>query len=193
MATNKPSHNASGVTPDSPPLPAEELAAQVYEALRRLAGHALSREAPGQTLQATALVHEAWLRLGRGEEARQWNGQTHFFNTAAEVMRRILIDNARRKKAQRHGGGWKRETSEDPISQIAAPQADDSELLRVHEALDRLAEAAPRKAQLVKLHYFVGLSLAECAAVLQISLPTAKRDWAFARAWLFRDLRTGDV
>lgn len=169
---------------------ADALLPEVYDALRRLSQHKLSSESPGQTLQATALVHEAWLRLSGGSSPRRWSNQSHFFAAAAEAMRRILIDNARRKKAIRHGGAWARVEGEEALTQIAAPQGDDEELLRVHDALDRLETVDPRKAQLVKLHYFAGLSLKESGEALGISEPTAKRDWAFARAWLFRDLQS---
>jgi RNA polymerase sigma factor (TIGR02999 family) len=129
-------------------------------------------------------VHDAWVRLGG---ARQWNGPEHFLAVAAETMRRILIDRARRKQAIRHGGGWER-ASLSGIQDAAATDTDD-EILAVHEALDRLAAVDARKAELVKLRYFVGLSLEEAAATLGVSVPTAKRDWAFARAWLFREIR----
>lgn len=156
----------------------------VYHELRRIAAHRLSHESPGQTLQATALVHDAWMRLGA--ESR-WNGPEHFLSVAAETMRRILIDRARRKHAARHGGGWAR-TSLSDLSDATADGADE-ELLAVHEALDRLAAVDARKAELVKLRYFIGLSIEEAAASLGISAPTAKRDWAFARAWLFREIQ----
>ncbi|MBE2213096.1 MAG: sigma-70 family RNA polymerase sigma factor [Opitutaceae bacterium] len=161
----------------------------LYDELRRLAASKLAREAPGQTLQATALVHEAWLRLagGRGQE-RAWNDRTHFVAVAAEVMRHILTDNARRKKAVRHGGGLERAGIDDSLLQIAAPEGDDDELLAVHEALDQLAAHDPRKAELVKLRYFVGMSIEETAQILGISMTTAKRDWTYARAWLFREI-----
>lgn len=166
------------------PAPAADLLPLVYDELRRIAAHRLRQEPPGQTLQATALVHDAWLRLG-GDRA--WNGPEHFLRTAAETMRRILIDRARHKQAVRHGGGWLRESvSRVPAADTRGP---DEELLAVHDALDRLALVDARKAELVKLRYFVGLSLDEAAATLGISQPTAKRDWAFARAWLYREIR----
>lgn len=170
----------------------ENLLPLVYEELRRLAAAKLSRENPGQTLQATALVHEAWLKIGGGEEgatARRWNSRSHFFATAAEAMRCILIDNARRKKAARHGGGLARADIDGSAQHIAAPAAgNDDELLAVHEALERLAAHDARKAELVKLRYFAGLTIEEAAAALDISAPTAKRDWTFARAWLYREI-----
>lgn len=159
----------------------------VYDELRKLAASRLARELPGQTLQATALVHEAWLRVsGDDPNATPWQSRAHFFGAAAEAMRRILIDNARRKKALRHGGGQMR-LDLDAID-VAAETPDD-ELLAIHEALDRFAEVEPRKAELVKLRYFAGLTIENVADVLNISEPTAKRDWAFARAWLFRELQ----
>jgi RNA polymerase sigma factor (TIGR02999 family) len=161
----------------------------LYDELRRLAAAKLAREAPGQTLQATALVHEAWLRLaGATTRERHWNGRTHFFAAAAEVMRHILTDNARRKKAVRHGGGLHRTGTDDSLLQIAGPDGQDDELLAVHDALDQLAAHDARKAEIVKLRYFVGLSLDETAEMLGISATTAKRDWTYARAWLFREI-----
>ncbi len=169
------------------PQAAERLLPLVYNELRHLATAKLAGEAPGQTLQATALVHEAWLKLA-GEDRRQWQGRTHFFAVAAEAMRRIIIDNARRKKAVRHGGGLERVNIDDSAMQIAAPGGDEDEQVAVHEALDRLAAHDARKAELVKLRYFVGMTIEQAAEVLGISEPTAKRDWAYARAWLFREI-----
>jgi len=164
---------------------AEKLLPLVYNELRQLAAAKLAREAPGQTLQATALVHEAWLRVS-GEDAPGWQGRTHFFAAAAESMRRILIDSARRKRAVRHGGGQHRVDLND--MDIAAP-ADDEEMLAVNEALDKLATLEPAKAELVKLKYFVGLTTEQAAEILGISAPTAKRHWAYARAWLYREIQ----
>jgi len=165
-------------------MAAADLLPLLYDELRQLAAAKLAREAPGQTLQATALVHEAWLRVQTdGQPA--WDGRAHFFGAAAEAMRRILVDNARRKQAIRHGGELKRTELVD--SQIRAEVPDD-ELLEVHEALEALASEHPRKAELVKLRYFAGLTLEEAAGILGISEPTAKRDWAFARAWLRREI-----
>ncbi len=169
---------------------AEELLPLVYAELRRLAAARLASEAPGQTLQATALVHEAWIKISANDPERRWNDRTHFFATAAEAMRRILIDNARRKRAVRHGGELARVDFEE--TRVMAPTDDDEELLAVHEALDELAALDPRKAELVKLRFFVGLTFAEAAEVLGISEITAKRDWAFARAWLYRKTSGGD-
>jgi RNA polymerase sigma factor (TIGR02999 family) len=159
----------------------------VYSELRRLAAAKMAREAPGQTLQPTALVHEAWMRLGG--DGQRWENRAHFFGAAAEAMRRILIDRARRKLAARHGGGGEHVDLDEV--EIAAPAKDD-ELLAVHEALDALATHDARKAELVKLRYFAGLSIDEAANVLGISIPTAKRDWAYARAWLFRKISAPD-
>lgn len=158
----------------------------VYGELRRLAAHRLAGEAPGQTLQPTALVHEAWLRLA-AQDRQVYANRAHFFALASEAMRRILIDRARRRQAARRGGNAPRVDVE--AVDIAAP-APDEELLALHEALDRLASRDPQKAELVKLRYFIGLSLTETAAVLGISEPTAKRHWAHARAWLFREVES---
>ena len=164
---------------------AEELLPLVYDELRRVAAARMANGAPGHTLQPTALVHEAWLRLlGKDGEARFQN-RTHFFAAAAEAMRHILIDRARRKLALRHGGGQQRVDADE--LEIAAP-ADDDELLAVNDALERLAQADPAKAKLVKLRYFVGMTVEEAAAALGISEPTAKRRWALARAWLFNEI-----
>ncbi len=134
-------------------------------------------------MQATALVHEAWLRLGADNQPA-WENRAHFFAAAAEAMRRILIDAARRRHARKHGGGLERVDVADPAVEIAAPGRDE-ELLAVHESLDRLAAEDPRKAELVKLRYFAGMTLEQAADALGVSVPTAKRDWAYARAWLF--------
>lgn len=163
--------------------PASELLPPLYAELRRLAAHKMAAEANGHTLQPTALVHEAWLRVGG--EAQGWQNRWHFFSAAAEAMRRILIDRARSKSAKRHGGGLERVDADEV--EIAAP-AEESELFEVHESLDLLATVHPRKAELVKLRYFAGLTLPEAAEVLGISTPTAERDWAVARVWLFRDI-----
>ena len=164
----------------------EELLPLLYQELRRLAAGLLARERPGQTLQATALVHEVWLRV-QGDASQRWESRRHFFAAAAEAMRRILIDNARRKQAARHGGGLHRSEREPDDLPIAGGAPDD-ELLAVHEALDALAGHDPRKAELVKLRYFVGLTLEEAAVALGISERTAKRDWTYARAWLYLEI-----
>jgi len=152
----------------------------VYAELRKIAGAKMAREQPGQTLQPTALVHEAWMRLGD----QTFENRAHFFGAAAEAMRRILVDRARRNAYVKHGGGA--EHVDLAEVDIAAPIADNDELLAVHDALEQLAERDPRVAQLVKLRYFAGLSFEETAEVLGISVTTAKRDWSFARAWLHR-------
>jgi RNA polymerase sigma factor (TIGR02999 family) len=165
----------------------ERLLAIVYAELRQLARAKMAREKPGHTLQPTALVHEAWLRLVDADGQTRFENRAHFFGAAAEAMRRILIEGARRKLAVRHGGGQERvDVDEIPI---AAPAAKEEELLAVHEAVGRLAAHDPRKAELVKLRYFAGLKIHEAAEVLGISAPTAKREWVYARAWLFRDIR----
>ncbi len=164
---------------------ADELLPLLYEELRKLAASKMAREAPGQTLQPTALVHEAWLRLVGGA-APNFNGRAHFFGAAAEAMRRILIERARRKAAQRHGGG-QQAVDIDEI-EIAAPAQDD-ELLAINEALEKFAALDAPKAELVKLRFFAGLTLEQAAAVLGVSEPTAKRWWAYARAWLFEECK----
>jgi RNA polymerase sigma factor (TIGR02999 family) len=163
---------------------AEELLPLVYEELRRLAAFKMANEAPGQTLQATALVHEAWLRLV-GNEKHQWNGRAHFFGAAAEAMRRILIENARRKAAARHGGGQARLD----INQIEiATTAPDDELLAVSDALEKFTAHDSQMAELVKLRYFVGLTTEQAAEVLGISVRTAERWWSYGRAWLYQEV-----
>jgi len=170
------------------PKAAEELLPLVYEELRHLAAAKMAKEAPGQTLQPTALVHEAWLRLA-GSGPQQWNSRGHFFGAAAEAMRRILIERARKRGRVRHGGGLVRL---DGRQLDVAITTDDDLLLRVDEALEKLALEAPDKAQLVKLRFFAGLSIAEAAEALGIAPATAKRHWAFARAWLFTELQATD-
>ncbi len=162
---------------------AGQLLPLVYQELRNLAAAKMAQEAPDQTLQATALVHEAWLRLTQGQQ--EFHGRQHFFAAAAEAMRRILIDNARRKRAVRHGGAQRR-VDLDKL-EIAVPGEED-ELLAVNEALDRLASIDPQKAEVVKLKYFVGLTSQQIAAVFEISEPTVKRHLAYARAWLYREI-----
>ena len=170
------------------PRAADQLLPLVYVELRRLAAARMAHEAAGHTLQPTALVHEAWLRLS-GNQSQEWEGRAHFFGAAAEAMRRILIDKARRKRAVRHGGELAKVSADATGFDLASPAADDEELLLVNEALDALAAHDPRKAGLVKQKYFVGLTLEEAADVLGISHRTAKRDWAYARAWLFNEVK----
>jgi RNA polymerase sigma factor (TIGR02999 family) len=164
------------------PAAAAELLPLVYDELRKLAAARLAAERPGHTLDATALVHEAYLRLV-GDQRFDHRG--HFFAAAAEAMRRILVDAARRKKADKHGGGLQRHDAAD--LPIAAPEPAE-DLVAIDEALDLLAAADPRKAELVKLRYFAGLSIEEAADALGISPATAKRDWAYSRAWLFQKI-----
>jgi len=161
----------------------EELLPLVYQELRRVAAQKMAGELPGQTLQPTALVHEAWLRVGG--EAQSWDSRAHFFGAAAEAMRRILIDRARARRAEINGGGLRR--VETDAVEIAVEVPDD-ELLAVHEALDAFAAHDPQKAELVKLRYFAGLTIEEASAVVGISPATAKRYWSYARAWLFREI-----
>lgn len=166
---------------------ADELLPLVYEELRRLAAHKMSHELPGQTLQATALVHEAYIRLV-GSEARNWNSRTHFFAAAAEAMRRILIDNARCKQRLKRGGGQDKVDLDSAELAIEAPSDD---LIALDEALAKLASTDKVKADLVKLRYFAGLTLEQAAEILGLSQTTAKRQWTYARAWLYRQITTG--
>jgi RNA polymerase sigma factor (TIGR02999 family) len=165
---------------------AEELLPLVYAELRSLATEKMAHESPGQTLQATALVHEAYLRLIKGEKVQQWNSRGHFFAAAAEAMRRILVDNARRKKCVKRGGGSQRVAVDEAVSVSCTP---DDDLLALDEALAKLASREPGKAELVKLRYFAGLSLDEAAEALGISRATAKRHWTYARAWLYAEIK----
>ena len=163
---------------------AAELLPLVYEQLRTLAAAKMVQEPAGQTLQPTALVHEAWLRLASGPP-QHWNSRNHFFMAAAQAMRRILVERARQKARLKRGGGQERV----PLDKLDLAVNSDSEtLLLVEEALERLAAHDPLKAKLVALRFFVGLSLAEAAPVLGVSEPTAKRHWAYARAWLFQEI-----
>jgi len=166
------------------PKAADELLPLVYEELRRLAAHKMANEAAGQTLQPTALVHEAWLRFV-SDGNQKWDGRAHFFAAAAEAMRRILIDRARRKRAVRHGGDQQRVDIQEV--HLASP-TDDDQLLAVSEALDKLAAQHKVEAELVKLRYFVGLTNEEASEVLGISPRTAKYYWTHARAWLYREI-----
>jgi RNA polymerase sigma factor (TIGR02999 family) len=168
------------------PRAAEQLLPLVYEELRSLAAARLAREKPGQTLQATALVHEAYLRLVGEEQSANWASRGHFFAAAAEAMRRILVDGARRKASGKHGGDHVR-ADLDPNELAVAGHRDPSEILAVHESLERLREKSPRKAELVKLRYFLGCTVPEAAAILGIAPATAEEDWTYARAWLRRE------
>jgi RNA polymerase sigma factor (TIGR02999 family) len=165
----------------------------IYDELRKLAAQRLKQEKPGQTLDATALVHEAYLRLVDVNEPQSWNGRGHFFAAAAEAMRRILIENARRKNRLRHGGERQRMDLDDIQMTIAAPpdaspHSSPLDLLALDDALTQLAKIDPVKAELVKLRFFAGLTLDESAAALGLSPATADRYWAFAKAWLYREL-----
>jgi RNA polymerase sigma factor (TIGR02999 family) len=168
------------------PHAAHRLLPLVYEELRRLAAQRLTQEPSGQTLQPTALVHEAYLRLVGAHGERHWDNRGHFFAAAAEAMRRILIDNARRKQRPRHGGGRRRVSAD-----IAAlqPEISPEDLLDIDEALDKLSKEDSAKADLVKLRFFAGLTMPEVAEVLGISLATAERHWTYARTWLYAELR----
>jgi RNA polymerase sigma factor (TIGR02999 family) len=175
----------SGVAGDGDSQDAHALLPLVYNELRRLAHQKMAFERPGQTLQATALVHEAYLRLAQSEGTPRWNGQGHFYAAAAEAMRRILIENARRKGRLKRGG----ERLRVDLDAVEVPgEAPAEEMLAVGEATARLAETHPAHAELVNLRYFVGLPLKEAAAILGISERSAERRWTFARAWLLREL-----
>ncbi len=167
------------------PKAAEELLPLVYDELRKLAGHKMAAELPGQTLQPTALVHEAWLRLA-GDDGARFANRTHFIGAAAEAMRRILIERARSKNRLRRGGDWQRVELEHVTVAVDDP---DETVLAVHEALDRLAARDPLKAQIVKLRYFVGMSHQEIATALGLAEPTVRRHWAYARSWLYAELK----
>jgi len=165
---------------------AEELLPVVYSELRRLAGQRLSREAAGQTLQATALVHDAWLRLVGGDDPG-WENRAHFFGAAAEAMRRILVEKARRRKRLKHGGEWERID----LDAIELPeQVSSDDILALNDALDELEKLKPEDAQVVKLRFFSGLSNEEVAAALGRSLWSVKNSWAFSRVWLYRQIRS---
>ncbi len=170
------------------PNAGDQLLSEVYKELRRIAADKMANELPGQTLQPTALVHEAWLRLG-GEKQPHWQNRAHFFASAGEAMRRILIERARRKHRLKRGGGLERVELDE--LEIASPMPDD-DLLALDEALDRLSTADPRAAEIVKLCFFVGLTQQQAAKELDLSLSTIERTWAFARAWLFHEIH-GDA
>ena len=173
---------------------AAQLLPLVYDELRKLAAHRLAREKPGQTLQATALVHEAYLRLLDGREPRPWSGRGHFFAAAAEAMRRILVENARRKQSLKGGGGRQREDLEAiELTAADSPVASTAlDLLALDEALARLERDEPRKAEVVKLRFFAGLTMPEIAQSLDLSLATVERYWTYARTWLYADLTDQD-
>ena len=164
----------------------EQLLPLVYEELRRLAFAKLANEKPGQTLQATGLVHEAYLRLVGSDQS--WENRSHFFAAAAEAMRRILVDVARRKKTLKHGGQWKREPE---LRDLAGPGQTPEETIAIGELLDRMASDNPRQAEVAKMRLFLDMSLVEISQVMGYSADTAESDWAYARAWLQRELRKG--
>jgi RNA polymerase sigma factor (TIGR02999 family) len=168
------------------PQAADQLLPLVYDKLRKLAAARLAEERPGQTLQATALVHEAWMRLVGENEAQVWNSRGHFFAAAAEAMRRILVDRARRKGRIRHGGQLERVD----LAQVTiATQDDDDTVLAINEAIEKLVATSPEKAEIVKLRYFIGMEHAEIAEALDVSEPTVRRHWAYARSWLYAELK----
>jgi RNA polymerase sigma factor (TIGR02999 family) len=164
---------------------AEQLLPLVYDELRKLAAQKMAQEKPGQTLQATALVHEAYLRLVDGEKAQHWDSRGHFFAAAAEAMRRILVDDARRKARPRHGGDRRRVELNDVCSATSVPAED---LLSIDEALTKLARVNPAKAELVRLRFYAGMSVPEAARALGVSVATAERYWTYARSWLYCEL-----
>jgi RNA polymerase sigma factor (TIGR02999 family) len=158
----------------------------VYEELRKLAAAKMAQERPGQTLQATALVHEAWLKLVGSDGPGMWNSRGHFFGAAAEAMRRILVDRARQKARVRHGGGLERVNLEHVT---LATEDSDQTILAMNEALEKLALESPLRSEIVKLHYFTGLEYPEIARALGVSLSTVERGWAYARSWLYREMK----
>ena len=168
------------------PHAAEELLPLVYDELRKLAAERMAQEKPGQTLQPTALVHEAYLRLVDSEEARHWDSRGHFFAAAAEAMRRILIDRARSKSARKRGGAWKR-IDLNSVNLVGSTATED--LVELDDTLDKLGQQDPQAAQLVKLRYYAGLSIEQAGASLGLSRTTAFERWAFARAWLYTELK----
>ena len=171
------------------PHAAEQLLPLVYEELRKLAAARMGAEAPDHTLQATALVHEAWLRLVGNQHQQHWDSRGHFFSAAAEAMRRILVEGARRRQRVRHGGERQRVPLDDLVLSVAEPP---EELLALDEALTKLAAIHPQRAELVRLRYFAGLTIDEAAQVLGVSATTADRYWTYARAWLYREIAADD-
>ena len=168
------------------PQAAAQLLSLVYDELRKLAVQKLAQEKPGQTLQATALVHEAYIRLVDGEQAQQWENRGHFFAAAAEAMRRILVENARRKASSKHGGDLQRVELSDGEADVAP--ANNGQVLLLDEALNRLAAVRPKAAELIQLRFFSGITVEEAALILDLSPRSARRLWVFARAWLRRDM-----
>lgn len=172
------------------PDAAEQLLPLVYNELRTLAAQKMGHERPGQTLQATALVHDAYLRLVDGKQVTHWEGRRHFFFAAAEAMRRILVEKAREKQRLKRGGGLHQESLQDVEVECGVPQSD---LIALDSALDKLAAEDPEKAEIIRLRFFAGLSHEETAALLGVSTVTAKRHWRYARAWLHREMRGADT
>lgn len=170
------------------PSVSDKLLPLVYEELRKLAQARMAQEKPGQTMQATALVHEAYLRLVGGKHEASWDSRGHFFAAAAEAMRRILVEQARRKKSGRRGGGKVPLILDEAVLENQVDSSSADRTLEIHEALTTLESEFPRKAQLVKLRFFAGMTLDEAAQVMGVSVPTAKRDWASAKVWLYRRL-----
>jgi RNA polymerase sigma factor (TIGR02999 family) len=170
------------------PSAAEQLLPLVYDELRQLAAAKMVHERPDHTLQSTALVLEAYVRLVGQKQEQSWENRGHFFAAAAEAMRRILVERARRKKSSRQGGSWRRRKLDDEVLTLPVDVAESDRILAIHEALTERENKSPRKAQLVKLRFFSGMTVEESAAVLGISVPTAKKDWAAARVWLYRRL-----
>jgi RNA polymerase sigma factor (TIGR02999 family) len=172
------------------PAAGEQLLPLVYDESRKLAAVRLAQEKPGQTLQATALVHEAYVRLVDVDKVQHWNSRGHFFGAAAEAMRRILVEQARRKCGPKQGGHWQRQ---DGLLETAGPLAESEQILDVDEALKKLSAENPQVARLVELRYFGGLSLEEAAAALGVSARTARRYWVYAKAWLMDELRDSEL
>ena len=171
------------------PKAADELLPLVYDELRKLAAAKLAQEKPGQTLQATVLVHEAWLRLVGPDVNIHWHGRGHFFGAAAKAMQRILVENARRKRRLKAGGEYQRVELTEAAATVRRPSVD---VLEIHEALGKLEQQDPRKAELVRLRFFAGLTLTEAAKALGISASTADNDWAYAKTWLRLEMATGE-
>lgn len=169
-------------------LEADDLLPVVYCELKRIASAKLRREHSSHSLQTTALVHEAYARLNGGRTKQQWDSRSHFFSAAAEAMRRILVDHARRRMSEKHGNQWSRIKDPDAVNRLSSGD-DDERILAVHAALDHLEQIHPRQAALVKLRFFAAMTLEEAAQTLAVSVPTAKRDWAAARVWIYRHLR----
>jgi RNA polymerase sigma factor (TIGR02999 family) len=171
------------------PHAAEQLLPLLYDELRKLAAQKLAQESPGQTLQATALVHEAYIRLVDTEKVQHWNSRGHFFAAAAEAMRRILVEQARRKKTLKAGGGLQRVELSDVDPAVGGPKLD---ILALNDALNKLEAKDPRKAQLVKLRFFIGLTIEQAAEALGVATSTAEADWAYAKCWLRAEMSGDD-